>query len=112
MFESHKQPLASTTQFAFRVTRCILYGLLFLAIAVSIGIEGYRYFEHMSWVDAFTNAALTLADMGLIAPIVTPSGKLFAGFYALVSGIVFFSFAGIIFAPIVHRLFHKFHMDD
>lgn len=111
MFESHNQPLATTTQFALRLIRCVLYGLLFLVIAVSIGIIGYRVFEHMPWVDAFTNASLTLADMGLITPITTPAGKIFAGIYALLSGLVFFSFVGIIFAPIIHRLFHKFHLD-
>lgn len=111
MFESHNQPLATTTQFVFRVTRCVLYGLVFLMLAVSIGIAGYRFFEHMSWVDAFANAALTLADMGLVVPIVTPAGKIFTGIYALLSGLLFFSFVGIIFAPIVHRLFHRFHLD-
>ncbi len=112
MFESKEQPLATTSQFVFRVTRCFLYGLLFLVIAVAIGMLGYRTFEGMGWVDAFVNAALTLADMGLIAPITTTAGKLFVGVYALVSGLVFFSFLGIIFAPIIHRLFHKFHLDE
>jgi len=44
-------------------------------------------------------------------PIVTSSGKIFTGIYALLSGLVFFSFVGVIFAPIVHRLFHRFHLD-
>ncbi len=111
MFESRNQPLATTSQFAFRVSRCIFYGLLFLLTTVSIGMAGYHFLEGMNWIDAFANAALTLADMGLIDPIVTTSGKLFTGIYALLSGLVFFSFLGIIFAPIIHRLFHKFHLD-
>jgi hypothetical protein len=111
MFETQHQPLATTSQFIFRVTRCTLYGLLFLACAVSLGMWGFRLLEHMSWIDAFTNAALTLADMGLVVPVTTSAGKIFTGIYALLSGLVFFSFAGIIFAPIIHRLFHRFHLD-
>ena len=66
----------------------------------------------MNWIDAFTNSALTLADMGLVTPIVTKAGKIFAGIYALLSGLIFFSVVGIVFAPIIHRIFHKFHLDN
>ncbi|MEA2488710.1 MAG: hypothetical protein QOH21_502, partial [Acidobacteriota bacterium] len=37
--------------------------------------------------------------------------KLFAGAYALFSGIVFIGVAGVIVAPFIHRLMHRFHLD-
>jgi hypothetical protein len=35
----------------------------------------------------------------------------FASIYALFSGIVFISTAGIILAPMFHRVLHKFHIE-
>jgi len=39
-------------------------------------------------------------------------GKLFAGVYALYAGLVFLVVAGFIFAPVVHRVMHKFHWEQ
>ena len=39
-------------------------------------------------------------------------GKLFAGVYALYAGLVFLVGAGLIFAPMVHRVMHKFHWEQ
>ena len=112
MFETKNQPLISTGQFIARVSRCILLGVFFIFIALCIGMIGYRFFEGMSWLDSFTNAALTLADMGLVSPLLTPAGKIFAGVFALLSELVFLSVMGIVFAPIIHRLLHRFHLDE
>lgn len=50
--------------------------------------------------------------MGGMGPVDSPrtdGGKLFARLYALYAGLVFLVAAGLIFAPVVHRLMHKFH---
>ena len=39
-------------------------------------------------------------------------GKLFAGLYALYSGMVFLVVAAIALAPVVHRVLHRFHLED
>jgi hypothetical protein len=39
------------------------------------------------------------------------TGKLFASFYALYSGIIFLVTVGIIMAPLYHRFLHRFHLD-
>jgi hypothetical protein len=38
-------------------------------------------------------------------------GKIFAGSYALFSGLTFIAIIGVIFAPIFRRFFHKMHID-
>jgi hypothetical protein len=73
---------------------------------------GYHYFESMPWIDAFANASMILSGMGPFGPLQTDSGKLFAGFYALFSGLAFITTAGIILAPVAHRLIHKFHLES
>jgi hypothetical protein len=42
----------------------------------------------------------------------TSSGKIFAGSYALFSGIIFLVVIAIIIAPIFHRFFHRFLIKD
>jgi len=76
-----------------------------------LGMSGYVYFEALGWRDAFLNAAMLLGGMGPVEAPQTPGGKVFAGLYALYAGLVFLVVAGIIFAPVVHRLLHKFHWD-
>ena len=55
---------------------------------------------------------MILSGMGQLAQLQTTGGKIFAGLYALFSGLVFIVVIGIIFAPTVHRFFHKMHVDE
>jgi hypothetical protein len=41
----------------------------------------------------------------------TTAGKLFAGTYALYSGLALISTLAVVIAPLFHRFLHKFHMD-
>lgn len=111
MFEKLKQPLISRQQFFIRLISSIAIGLLLVFFAELIGMWGYHTFENMSWVDSFANAAMILSGMGPLTPLTTTSGKIFAGFYALFSGLAFILIIGIIFAPIIHRFFHTIHLD-
>jgi len=82
-----------------------------IVISLSIGMAGYHYFENLPWIDAFANAAMILSGMGPLGTLQTNSGKLFAGFYALFSGLIFIVIIALVFAPVVHRFLHKFHME-
>jgi len=55
---------------------------------------------------------MLLGGMGPVNSPVTAAGKLFAGLYALYAGLVFLVTAGLVFAPLVHRLMHRFHWPD
>lgn len=74
-------------------------------------MSGYMYFENMTAVDAFVNAAMLLSGMGPLTPLTTNAGKIFAGIYALYSGLAFIAATGIVVAPIFHRFFHRFHLE-
>jgi hypothetical protein len=73
------------------------------------GMLGYIHFEGLSWLDGFLNAAMLLAGTGPVDFPRTPGGKIFAGLYALYAGMVFLVVAGLILAPVAHRVLHKFH---
>lgn len=110
MFESHHQPLASKKKFLGRLARNTVLGLFLIFIALWIGMLGYHSLEKMPWIDAFANASMILSGMGPFGPMQTYAGKLFAGFYALFSGLTFIFIVSIIFAPVIHRFFHKLHL--
>ena len=76
------------------------------------GSAGYHHFEGLAWVDSLLNAAMILTGMGPVNPMQSVSGKLFATFYALYSGIAFLSVMAILLAPVIHRGMHQFHLDE
>ena len=112
MYESRKQPLVSRAKFARRVLGHLAVVMLLLIASLASGMLGYVYFEHLSWMDAFLNAAMLLGGMGPVNAPVTESGKLFAGLYALYAGLFFIVIAALLFTPILHRVIHRFHWED
>lgn len=110
MFEHHTRPLLSLGQYLGRLAMSFLTGLAVIGLSLWAGMAGYHYCEHMSWLDAFVNASMILSGMGPLAQPQTDGGKLFAGFYALYSGFVVILVSGIVFAPVVHRMLHRFHL--
>lgn len=111
-FEHRRQAPLSSAHFRLRLYGFLGFAFLVIAIALVIGMAGYRFIEGMSWVDAFLNAAMILGGMGPVSELGTDAGKLFAGFYALFAGLVLLVVAGLMFGPIVHRLMHRFHFAD
>ncbi len=100
------------TKFITHLTTNIIVGLIAIIIALLIGMWGYHAFEHMSWVDSFANAAMILSGMGPFGPLTTTAGKIFAGCYALFSGLVFIAVVALIFAPLMHKFFVRVHLES
>lgn len=111
MYESKKQPPLPRAGFVRRLLQHLLLALALLAVSLLMGMTGYAYFEHLSWVDGFVNSAMLLGGMGPVNLPVTTGGKLFAGCYALYAGLVFIVTAALMFTPVLHRLLHKFHWE-
>lgn len=109
MYESHKHPPLPRPHFVRRLALHFAGATSLLLGSLLLGMAGYAYFEHLAWLDAFLNAAMLLGGMGPVESPRTDGGKLFAGLYALYAGLVFLVAASIVFAPVLHRLMHKFH---
>lgn len=111
MFEHRTDPLLPRRLFFGRLMRGGIIGASLVAVSLLIGMFGYHFLEGFSWLDAFVNASMLLGGMGPVDPVHTAGGKLFAGLYALYCGFAVLAIAGIIFAPIVHRFLHRFHLE-
>lgn len=105
-------PKLARSIFFKKLIRNLLYGILMIAFSLVLGMIGYHYFENMNWTESYVNAAMILSGMGPVTPLQTDAGKIFAGSYALFSGVIFLVIIAVIFAPVVHHFLHKFHMDE
>ena len=112
MNEVKHQKVLPPKQFFKKLLKNIFIGFLILVASLAGGMFGYQYFENMSLVDAYVNASMILSGMGPVSTLETDGGKIFAGSYALFSGIVFLFSMAIVSAPIFHRFFHQFHIEE
>lgn len=85
---------------------------LLVAVALAIGVGGYHWIAGFSLVDSLLNASMILAGMGPVGELHSTAAKLFASAYALFSAAVLITAAGVLFAPLIHRILHKFHVKD
>jgi len=111
IFEHHKQPLAPRKVFLRRVAKCVRVAFLLLAVSISMGAAVYHYVEGFSWVDALMNAVMIMTGLGLVNTLHTTQAKIFTTFYAVLTAIVFYMVLAIIFAPLIHRFLHEFHLE-
>lgn len=112
LFEHRAQPVISSRDFLFRLVQSGLIASALIAASLFAGMVGYHFFEQLSWLDSFLNASMLLGGMGPVTMPLTEAGKLFAGLYALYSGLFVIFVAGLILAPIAHRILHRFHMEE
>jgi hypothetical protein len=111
IFEHHKQPLVSKDVFKQRVIRCVLVAGLLLSSTILMGALIYKYVEGQPWVNAFMNAIMIMTGLGLVDTLHTTVAKVFTCFYAIITAIVFYMVLAIIFAPLIHRFLHEFHLE-
>lgn len=112
MYEPRYTPLLPRREFFRRLARSTALGMAVVGGALLIGMAGYHLFENMGWIDSFVNASMILSGMGPVGELKTTAGKIFAGCYALFSGVAFLTSVGLVFAPVFHRFLHRFHLED
>ncbi len=110
-FEHRSHPVASRRKFMRRMFVAVGLWAVLTLVGLVIGMAGYAYFEGMSLVDAYVNAAMILSGMGPVSELKTTGGKIFAGSYAIFSGLIIVVATGIVLAPIFHRVLHRFHVE-
>src|SRR6266545_4662866 len=110
-FERRHQRVISRRRFADRMVKAIGLWCILAVVGLAIGMAGYAGFEGMSLADSYVNAAMILSGMGPMGELKTTAGKIFAGSYAIFSGLLLIIATGFVLAPIFHRVLHHFHVE-
>lgn len=110
-FEHRSQPLLPRRAYLRRVIYAAGMSISILLAWVLAGMIGYHLLAGLTWIDSFLNAAMIVGGMGPVNLLVNPAAKIFAGVYAIMSGVLFLAIFGILAAPIFHRFLHGFHLE-
>ncbi len=110
-FEHRKQPLLPKKIYIRRLLNAGIFTGSVLTLWIILGMLGYHHLGRLGWVDSFLNTAMIVGGMGPVDTLKSSASKIFAGFYAIFSGVIFLSAFAIVAAPIFHRFLHKFHLE-
>ncbi|MBI1621750.1 hypothetical protein [Aquamicrobium zhengzhouense] len=111
MYEPSSSRLISFERFVWRVGKHVGCVVAIMALSVLAGSAGFALIEGYSFDEAILSAAHILAGLGLIQFPETYAGRLFAAMFGLYANLFFLAAFSVIFAPIVHRILHKLHLD-
>jgi hypothetical protein len=112
MAQTRARPLLPVKQFRRHLITYGAYAAALLAVSLAIGVAGFHWLAGQSGLDALLNAAMLLGGMGPIGTIRGTAGKLFGAAYALYAGLVFIGAAAVAFAPVLHRIIHRLHLEE
>ncbi len=109
---AHPPALSPRNTFYARVRRALALSSSLIGGTLVIGTVGYHVVDNFSWLDAFHQSSLLLSGMGPVKENVSVAGKLFDSLYALFCGVILLGATGIMFTPVIHRILHRFHIED
>lgn len=101
----------SASRFARHIAQQAVYATVIVAFSLMLGMAGYHWIAGYQWVDAFLNASMLLGGMGPVGELRGTGAKLFAGTFALYSGLVFLAVTALGLAPVFHWVLHRFHWE-
>lgn len=110
-FEQRHECLAPKPVFLSRVARSGVASLTLIAVTLVVGTAGHHWIADLAWLDAFHQASMLLSWMGPVANVTGTAAIVFDSFYALFCGVMLLAAAGVMFAPVVHRFMHRFHLE-
>jgi hypothetical protein len=106
-----RTPPPSPIDFARHVARQIAYAGALVGASLLLGMSGYHWIVGYQWIDAFLNACMLLGGMGQVGDLRGDGAKLFAGGFALYSGLVFLAVTALGLTPVFHWVLHRFHWE-
>jgi TRAP-type C4-dicarboxylate transport system permease small subunit len=111
-YERHHDQLAPVPVFVKRLIGSVAIALGLIAFVLCLGIAGYHFIAGYNLVDSLLEASMILGGMGPVKELPSDAAKVFASAYALFSGLIFIAVMGLVLSPVVHRIMHKFHVDE
>jgi len=113
LWEHHTEPLATRQVFFRRMGTQMVLVVGIVAVALALGTVGYIAISDLDFVDSFLEASMLMSGAGpLYTERSSPNSlKLFSSLYALFSTLLVVTMVGILAAPLIHRVFHRLHLE-
>ena len=111
-YERRGDDLAPRSIFIRRMLGALGMALGLILISLSVGMAGYHFLAGFNFIDSLLEASMILGGMGPVNELRSDGAKVFASIYALYSGLLVLALMGIVLSPVVHRVMHKFHVDE
>lgn len=112
MYEKTTERLLSIERFLLRLLHHALYVVALLGLSAIAGAGGFMVFEGHDFTHALLHAIHILSGLGLLQIPESLSGRFFAAGFGLYASLFFLAAFSIVFAPVVHRILHKMHLED
>lgn len=110
MFESIREDILEFEMFVLRLFRYFLIATLLLFFSLLPGVMGFQWVGGLSLKQALINSVSILGTVDAPYKLLGEGGQIFTAFYGLFTEIVFLLALGILVAPFIHRMYHKFHI--
>jgi len=112
MTQSRKRTihLRSPSEFRQHVAQFLALALGVLVLFLGFGILGYHLIVGLGWIDSLLNASMILTGMGPVDTMPDDASKVFASFYALISGAVYPVLTAVVLYPFVNRMLKVLHL--
>lgn len=109
-------PIPSRRTFILRMVHSTAVAVGVIGVGLFIGMSGYHWIGRLGWEESFYYSSMILSGEGPPPDPALPGAALlrlhiFAGFYALFSGVTFITMVGLLFAPAIQRFLHRFHLE-
>jgi|SRR5690554_6284344 len=112
MYEKYHHELLSLRRFLRRIAVHLAIAGGVVLLSLGFGMGGYVYLDDRSLSEAFVHAAAPVAGMGVTHVPDHTIGQIFTGIYAILASFTFVLVSAIIYAPLLHRLLHAFHLRE
>jgi len=93
------------------LVRAAMIAGVIVGISLAVGVLGYHHFAGLGWIDSFYSASMIMSGMGPTDVLRTSEAKVFAGVYALYSGLVLIASTGVVLSPFMTHVLHAFHAE-
>lgn len=111
MYEHVSDRLISFEHFVLRLLKQGLYVVGLMAVSVLVGALGFMLCEGLGIEDALLHSTHILSGFGLMEVPTTLAGRIFASLFGMYASLFFVAAFSMIFAPVVHRILHKLHLE-
>jgi len=105
-------PVHRQQVFRHGLARAAAIALVLVAVSLLVGVLGYHHFAGLGWVDSFYSASMILSGMGPTETLRSSGAKIFAGLYALYSGLILIASTAIVLSPFMTHVLHAFHAEQ